>query len=125
MKKAITLKKFAHLLNEEQIRCQKIASDFFDKRYKDLAFFLHKKADINLEQAFKMLFYPNYTLNIELSFKVYKDGRDNFHTKKPNLFLRFFKTYTTHQIKIFKDNVKLDGEEILNKDLNGILIVFK
>ena len=86
MKKAITLKKFAHLLNEEQIRCQKIASDFLDKRYKDLAFLLHKKADINPEQAFKMLFYPNYTLNIELSFKVYKDGRDNFHTKNQIYF---------------------------------------
>ncbi|PZT47487.1 hypothetical protein B6S12_08825 [Helicobacter valdiviensis] len=116
MKKAISLQYFVFLLQNEKVFCEEKLEEFSKRKYKKLAFLIKKRLDIPLELAFRMLFYPNYTLNIELSFSVYKEKQDRYLTKKPNFFKRILKHFSTHKITISNQKLLLD-DELINDDL--------
>ncbi len=124
MKKAISLQHLVILLQSEKLFCEKELKSFTQTNYEKLAFLIKIHFGIPLEQAFKMLFYPNYTLNIELCFNVYKEKQDRYLTKKPSFFKRLFKRFSVHKITINNQKVILDND-IINKELaKKIWLVF-
>ncbi|TEY03981.1 hypothetical protein [Campylobacter sp. US33a] len=116
MKKAISLRHFVFLLQNEKAFCEEKLKEFSKRNYKKLAFLVEKRLNIPLEQAFKMLFYPNYTLNIELSFSVYKEKQDRYLIKRPIFFKRILKHFSTHKITINNQKLFIDNKPI-NDDL--------
>lgn len=115
MKKAIPLQYFVFLLQNQKAFCEKELGKISKKKYEKLAFLIKKRLDVPLEQAFKMLFYFDYSLNVEFSFNVYKEEENKYLAKKPNFFRRLFRHFSMHNItvneqKLFLDNTPIDSD---------------
>ncbi|TLD85486.1 hypothetical protein [Helicobacter sp. MIT 05-5294] len=123
MKKAINLEKFVCLLQKEKISCENKIQHLMRSQYYRLGILLHKHFENSLEQAFKMLFCPKYSLNIELSFNIYKVKDNRYLLKKPNFFKSLFRRFSIHKIIIKDNDIILDDEIIADKQAREIWLI--
>ena len=81
MLKAIKLIDLNLFIKESQIISERI----LDKAMKERKIFLAKKVqksfDVPLEQAAKMLFYPNYAISVKLCLNAYKESNKVYFAK--------------------------------------------
>ncbi|OCX43212.1 hypothetical protein A7X81_08190 [Campylobacter ornithocola] len=124
MKKSISLQYFAFLLQNEKMFCEKELQKFYKRNHKKLAFLAKQYFNIKLKQALKMFFYPKYTLDIELSFNIYKEKQNRYLTKRPNFFRRLFKHFSTHKITISNQKLLIDNKPINDDLAEKIWLIF-
>ncbi|WP_297814367.1 hypothetical protein [uncultured Helicobacter sp.] len=122
-KLVINLEIFVFLLQKEKLFCENKIQDLMRERYYQLGILLQKRFEKSLEQAFKMLFYPKYTLNIELRFNIYKNKENKYLFKKPNFFKSLFQCFSTHQVRIHQDKIILDDEIITRERAREIWLI--
>ncbi len=87
---------------------------FISYKYEIFLSKFQKDFSLTLDKVASMLFYPNYTLEINFEFKVYKIGNKTFIAKEPNFFIKIFRKVTVHNIKVSHQNISID-DVILNK----------
>ncbi len=125
MKTSISLANLSLILESVNQKAQDRLKEYMTYKYITLLYNLSKlceESSFTLYKVANMLFYPHYTLEIDLEFKVYKIGDKTFSSKKPGLFIRLFKKVNVHSIKlshqnIYLDDVILDTNEIKNLEI--------
>lgn len=119
-KLVINLEIFVFLLQKEKVFCENKIQDLMQEHYYQLGILLQKHFEKSLEQVFKMLFYPKYTLNIELRFNIYKNKENKYLLQKPNFFKSLFQSFSVHQVRIHQDKITLDNAIITREQAREI-----
>lgn len=122
MKTTISLADLLQILESEESKAKDKIKEFISYKYEIFLSKFQKDFSLTLDKVASMLFYPNYTLEINFEFKVYKIGNKTFIAKEPNFFIKIFRKVTVHNIKVSLQNISIDDVILDKKQIKEIKI---
>lgn len=123
MLKAIKLIDLNLFIKESQIISERILDKAMKERKISLAKKVQKSFDVPLEQAAKMLFYPNYAINVKLCLNAYKESNKVYLAKKPSFFKCLFRKFEKARIVISQGKTSIDNKILDDTSLKEIWLI--